>query len=64
MLHSKSKSLEVDGVWSDDHLERIELDHDSPESNQFNVSKGRTSGRVLGAAVVARCRCCDVGVAQ
>ena len=25
---------------------------------------GSASGRVLGAAVVARCRCCDVGVVQ
>ena len=29
-----------------------QLDPDYPESNQFDVSKGRVSGRVLGAAVV------------
>ena len=28
------------------------LDTDYPESNQFDVSKGRVYGRVLGAAVV------------
>ena len=47
----------------------LQLDPDSPESNQFDVSRGCVSGRVLGAAVVAqcrgrgvcgRCKCCSV----
>ena len=38
------------------------LDPHYPESCQFDVSKARLSGRVLGAAVVVWCKCCDVGV--
>ena len=29
-----------------------------------DINRGRASGCVLDAAVVARCRCCDVGVVQ
>ena len=35
----------------------LQLDPDSPESYQFDVSQGCVSGRVLGVAVVAQCRC-------
>ena len=36
------------------------LDPHHPESKQFDVSKGRASGPVLGAAVAVRCNCCGV----